>query len=155
MSDPATIQCILILVVTAFFWIVLVQVRNNARQAPAHSQTLSSELSRQEIVKIVKNSLPRSLVSSAFSWDMQTMGDELRVAGFYITNGLGCLVLLLTGIIPGFILLLLTRDVTEVVTIDFSSLEDKGLLEVITTGSQAQKLTEKLIPKLEHKHDAL
>lgn len=154
MSD-LTLQCLLPLAIMAIVWFALFEARKKSRQAPMQSLTLPTKLSRQEIAKIVNNSLPRSLISSAFNWSVQSIRDELRISGYYLTNGLGCLVLLVTGIIPGYLLLLLTRDETESVTIDFSSLEDTGLVKVITAGSHAQKITEKLIPKLEHKQNHL
>ena len=150
MSD-STFQCILPLVILAIVWFALFQIKKKSRQTPTQTLTLSTELSRQEIGEIVADALPRSLISSAFNWNMHAIRDELKISGNYLTDGQGCLVLLVTGIIPGFLLLIFTADEIELITMDFSFLEDSGLLKVTTEGPRAQQVTEKLIPKLEHK----
>jgi hypothetical protein len=114
-----------------------------------YTQVITSPLSREHIVQLVMDAFPKSKVVSAFSWKSSWPApDRLMVSGQYLTDGQGCLVMLLMGIIPGLLLIRFAMGKTEQVTVDFSNFPAAGQLLLEARGLRAQREVSNLAARL-------
>ena len=149
-SDSAAgLQCIILLIIIAIAWVVLANLKSKTKNAAPYSRSITSSLPREQITKLVLDSFPKSIVTSSFNWKSSwPTSDRLAMSGYYLTNGQGCLVMLLTGIIPGALLIRFTMGPTEQVTVDFSKLQTTGELILEAQGLRAQREVNNLATKL-------
>lgn len=148
-SDGASVQCIIALVILAVAWIILASLASKTKSAPLYAQIVTTALPRQQIVNLAERSFPKSLVSREFNWKSSwPTPDRLALSGYYLTNGQGCLTLLLTGLIPGYLLVKYVMGRTEEVVIDFSNFEESQELRLEAMGLRAQRELDQLIQRL-------
>jgi hypothetical protein len=141
---------LLITIIAAGIIAVIMIVRNQrTKNAPPRSKTIQTSLTRDQIVEIAERHFPKSIIISAFSWKYSwPSNDEFVAVGRSVKDSVGCLILLLTGIIFGIVLLLLFNPQSESVRIDFSRFESSGELTITAKGLRAQKEAEKLGEKI-------
>ena len=148
-SDTSGLQCIVILVILGIAGAVLWGIASRSKNASPVSQTLKTSLPREQIVKLIEKALPKSIVTSSFNWKLSwPTSDTLLLSGYYLTNGQSCLVLILTGIIPGALLIWLLMGQSEKIKIDFSKLQSTGELVLEAQGLRAQQEADKLVDRI-------
>jgi hypothetical protein len=149
-SDAASgLQCIILLVFIAITWAVLANLKSKTKNASAYTKTITSTLPREQIVKLVQGFFPKSIVSSTFNWKLSwPTPDKLTMSGYYLTNGQGCLAMIVTGILPGALLIRYVMGPTEQVSVDFSKFQTAGELTLEAKGLRAQQEVDNLITKL-------
>lgn len=141
--------CLTILVMVAIAWAVLAKLASMSKQAMPSTQVITSSLARERIVQLVLEAFPKSKVVSDFSWEPAwPTSERLTVSGQYLTDGQGCLVMLLMGIIPGLLMIRFAMGKTERVSVDFSSFQATGQLSLEASGLRAQKEIGKLVTRL-------
>lgn len=149
-SDAANmLQCAYLIVAVIIGAIILVALARRTKNAPLYSRVVPTPLSRNEIIKLVEHYFPKSIVVSSFDWRLAWVTPErLAVTGYYVTNGQGCLIMLLTGIIPGALLIWLAMGRTETVTIDFAKFQATGELILEAKGLRAKREVDNIAAKL-------
>ena len=144
-----TLQCVYLIVAIIIAAIVLVNLASKTKNAPPYSRAVTTTLPREEVVKLVEHSFPKSIVISSFNWKSSWETPErMAIAGYYVTNGQGCLVMILTGIIPGALLIWLAMGRTEKVIVDFAKFQGTGKLTLEAKGLRARREVDTLAPKL-------
>jgi hypothetical protein len=151
-SNAGSLQCIVALAILAVVWIVLANLASKTRNASPYSRTVAVSLSREQIIRLVEGSFGRSLLSREFNWKSSwPASDRFTLSGYYLTNGQGCLVMLFTGLIPGYLLIKYAMGPSERVTLDFSKFQNTGELTLEALGLRAQREVDNLIHQLEPK----
>jgi hypothetical protein len=138
------------------FWSVILIVaiaiaytdRDRTRKAPEYMQRLSTPLLRLDLEAIVNELFPKgSWVSSSFGWkrDSNTEG-ILALSRNYFSPKQGCLLYLVTGLLPGVLILSLMGR-TERVTVDMSALETNNEIMVKGQGLRGREgFVKELLP---------
>jgi len=148
-SDGSELQCLFMVVVLVAAWILLATLAAKTKNAPPYSRTITTPLPREQIVNLAERSFPKSLVSREFNWKSSwSTPNRFAWSGYYLTNAQGCLALLLTGLIPGYLLIKAVMGRTEEVVIDFSSFEETQHLTLEAKGLRAQREVAQLINRL-------
>jgi len=148
-SDATGLQCIIGIVILIVAAVVLASLASKTKNAAPSSRAITTSLSREQATELVKSHFPKSMLPSTYDWKISSpTPDRLTLSGYYLTTGQGCLVLLLTGIIPGDLFMRLLMGRTEQVTIDFSKLQDEGKLTFEAKGLRAQREVNKLADEL-------
>jgi hypothetical protein len=148
-SDISGLECIFFLVILGIVALVLVNLKSQTKKALPFSRTAQTSLSREQAVKLTEESFPKSVVVSSFNWKPSwPTADKLSLDGYYLTNGQSCLVMILTGIIPGALLIWLAMGRTEQVIVDFSKFQGTGQLTLEAKGLRAQQEVVRLVAKL-------
>jgi hypothetical protein len=154
-SDTSGLQCIIALVMLAVAWIVLANLASKTKNVMPYSRTVTTSLSRDEATKLVDSSFSKTGLTVASNWQRSwPTPDKFALSGYYLTDGQGCLAMLLTGIIPGYLLIKYVMGRTEQVTVDFSKFLGTGELTLEAKGLRAQREVSNLITKLGVKKDA-
>jgi hypothetical protein len=137
------------IVILAIAWAVLAGLNSNTKKAPPYSRTVTTPLSREQVINFVERSIPKSIISKSFNWQSSWQtSDKFAMSGHYLTNGQGCVTLLLTGIIPGYLIIKFAMERSEEMAIDFSKFEDAGELQLDAKGLRARREVEKLAERL-------
>jgi hypothetical protein len=139
------------------FWSVILIVaiaiaytdHDRTRKAPEYTQRLSTTLPRPDLEAIVNEMFPKgSWVSSSFGWkrDSNTEG-ILALSRNYFSPEQGCLLYLVTGLLPGVLILSLMGR-TERMTVDMSALATNNEIMVKGQGLRGREQAEQLVGKL-------
>jgi hypothetical protein len=129
--------------------VVAVAARNRTRKVPDYTRRLSTALPRMALEAIVNEMFPKgSWVSSSFGWrrDSNTEG-ILVLSRNYFSSEQGCLLYLLTGLLPGVLIISLMGR-TEKVIIDMSALGPNNEIVVKGQGLRGREKAEQLVGKL-------
>ena len=150
-SDPDLLgaQCIVALVIFGIVWAALALVSARTKRVEPYSQEVQTALSREQVTEVIKGSFPKSWISKNLNWTIQVSKDQIVASGYYLSNGQSCLVLLLTGLVLGYVAIMLAMKQTEEVTVDMAALEERGMLILHAQGLRARKLVDNLIEKLD------
>jgi hypothetical protein len=154
-SDGSMLQCTVMLGILLVVGFALYSLNSRTENAPMYSRTVVTSLPRERVLEIIKKAFPRSIISKRFNWDsvqlayISTERSEASIPGYYLSNGQGCLVLLITGLIPGYLLLYSIMKQTEKVTVSLSNLAEAGEITFEAKGLRAQKLVDKLVEQLQ------
>lgn len=147
--DASGLQCIIALVVLAVVGIVLANLASKTKNAAPYSRKVATSLPREQIIKQVERALPKSLVGREFNWKPAWLtADKFTLSGYYLTNGQGCLVMFLTGLIPGYLFIKHLMGRSEEIVVDFSKFEEAGELTLEALGLRARREVDKLANKL-------
>ena len=148
-SDASGLQCIIALVIMGVAWIILANLASKTKNASLYAQTVTTTLPREQIINLIERTFPKSLISREFNWKSSwPTSERLAWSGYYLTNGQGCLTLLLTGLIPGYLLVKYAMGRTEEVVIDFSNFEETQELRLEAIGLRARHEVDQLIQRL-------
>jgi len=146
----SAIQCIVVLAILVIAWIVLTNLASKTKNASSYTRTIMTSLSREEVTDLVEHSFSKIGLTVAANWKRSWEGpDRLVLSGYYLTDGQGCLTMLLTGIIPGYLLIKYVMGRTETVKVDFSKLQSTRQLTLEAKGIRAQREVDKLVNKIE------
>ncbi len=148
-DDGTNAICCLWLLILIVAVAIAVANHNRTRQAPEYRQQLSTALLRPALEAIVNEMFPKgSWVSSSFGWKRDSNPEDILVLSRnYFSPEQGCLLYLLTGLLPGvFIISLMGR--TEKVTIDMSALATSNEIVVKGQGLRGREQAEQLVGKL-------
>jgi hypothetical protein len=148
-SDTSGLQWIMALVILVIAWVVLANLNSKTKRATPYSRTITTAYTRDQIVNLTEAAFPKSLISKSFNWQSSWLtADRFALSGYYLTNGQGCLTLLITGIIPGYLAIKFAMERSEQIVIDFSRLPDTGELTLEAQGLRAQREVNRLADKI-------
>jgi len=148
-SNASGLQCIIALVILGVAWAVLANLNSKTKNTAPYSRTVTTSFTREQIINLVERAFPKSMISKGFNWEPSWPAPhKFTMSGYYLTNGQGCLTLLLTGIIPGYLVLKLAMERSEEVAVDFAEFES-GQLTLGAKGLRAQREVDKLADRLE------
>jgi hypothetical protein len=135
--------------VIAAVWIILARMASKTKEASPYAQTVTTSLSREQVSEQVEESFPRGGLVLTSSWERSSPTDDrLELSGYYLGTGGGCLTYLVTGIVPGYLLIKYLMGRTEQVAVDFSALETTGEVAVRAAGLRGREKAVELVRKL-------
>lgn len=127
------------------FIALLVFLTRRSESASVYKTTMQMKQSRLDVQKLIDRAFPRSLISKRFNWQKREgKNSRLDYYGYYLPNDLGCLILLLTGIIPGYIILYFVAKQTEHVAFSFDDFDSEGIIRVEARGLLASRIARQL-----------
>ena len=150
-QDGTGLTCLIGIIVLIIVGIILATISSKTKNAYPYNQKVTTSLPRDQIVEIAKKHFPKSIISKSFNWESLWIGDHrFELKGYYLNNSQGCFTLLITGIIPGYLLIRLLMERTETVTIDFSEMEASGEITLAAKGLRARQEVDGLAQELGH-----
>lgn len=123
---------------------LLLYLASRSASEPAKETIIRTRHSREAVLAQIARTFPRSWISRRFNWECSERSNQITYDGYYLPNSLGCLILLLTGIIPGFIILYLVARKTEHVTFFFNNFDEDGIINVEARGTLSKQIVQQL-----------
>lgn len=148
MGSEALVYVVALVIAIAIVVVLIVLAGRTKKAAPV-SRVVTTRFSRDQVVQVIEQHFPRSAIAKSFNWQMTwPTPNRLVITGYYLTNGQGCLVLLLTGILLGALIIWLAMGRSEQIVVDFSRFEGAQELTLEAKGLRAQKEVGILAAKL-------
>lgn len=148
-NEGSGLTCLIWSVTLIVVVVIAVAARNRTRKAPEYTQQLSTALPRPDLEAIVNEMFPKgNWISSSFGWKRDSStADILVLSRNYFSPEQGCLLYLVTGLLPGVLILSLMGQ-TEKVTVGMSTLETNNEIMVKGQGLRGREEAEQLVGKL-------
>ena len=147
-DSTGTLQCLVIIVIWVAVGIWLASISSKSKQASIYSETARTTLARDEVEKLAYQVTSKKPIFNG--WKRKKVEpDRFVIYGYPLGMGQGCLGLLLTGILPGFIIMAVVMKQSERVTLDFSNFDDTGEVMVRAEGIMTKEPAVQLVRRLE------